>query len=85
WSLVEAPRRAVRIEVADDGPGIDPALLPRLFETGETTRETGSGLGLPIALQAAVVHGGTIDVDSAPGHGARFALVLPLNGAPADA
>ncbi|MCE5248361.1 HAMP domain-containing protein [bacterium] len=85
WSLVETPRRAVRIEVADDGPGIDPALLPRLFETGETTRETGSGLGLPIALQAAVVHGGTIDVDSAPGRGARFALVLPLNGAPPDA
>lgn len=71
---------AVRLAVEDDGVGIAPEHLPRLFDPFFTTRlgEGGSGLGLHICYS--LVHrtlGGRIDVDSAPGGGARFTLTLP--------
>jgi signal transduction histidine kinase len=75
--LDEAPRAVVT--VADQGPGISPGLLPRLFTrfaTGEQSK--GLGLGLYIARRLALAHGGTLTVDSLPGAGARFHLSLPL-------
>ncbi|MEZ3181112.1 HAMP domain-containing histidine kinase [Streptomyces pimonensis] len=70
------------VDVVDDGPGIPPALLPRVFERfarGDSarTRATGStGLGLAIVQAVATAHGGAVTVDSVPGHTA-FTLHLP--------
>ncbi|MFI2377881.1 sensor histidine kinase [Streptomyces sp. NPDC018964] len=72
----------LRVDVVDDGPGIPPALLPRIFERfarGDSarTRATGStGLGLAIVQAVATAHGGAVTVDSVPGHTA-FTLHLP--------
>jgi signal transduction histidine kinase/CheY-like chemotaxis protein len=69
-------------EVRDSGPGIDPALLPRLFTAfeqgdGSTTRRYGgTGLGLALAQQLVSLMGGAIAVDSSPGNGARFTFTL---------
>ncbi|MBS1197792.1 MAG: sensor signal transduction histidine kinase, partial [Proteobacteria bacterium] len=68
----------LRIAVRDSGPGINPELHERIFEPFFTTRSQGTGLGLPIALGVARAHGGSLDLESKPGHGAEFAMVLPL-------
>jgi signal transduction histidine kinase len=65
----------------DSGPGIAAGHLPRLFEPFFTTREQGTGLGLALVAETARAHGGTVEVDSAPGAGARFTLRLPAAGA----
>jgi signal transduction histidine kinase len=70
-----------RFEVRDSGPGISGDDQARLFErffVGEGDRSGGVGLGLPTALAIAQAHGGGIEVDSAPGTGSRFCLVVPL-------
>ena len=71
----------VRWTVTDAGPGIAPDDQRRLFErffVGEEGMErAGTGLGLPTALAIAQAHGGRIEVDSAPGRGSTFQLVLP--------
>jgi signal transduction histidine kinase len=72
-----ADGRLVEIAVQDDGPGIAPSHLRRIFAPGFTTKPQGSGFGLSIAERAAHALGGRIDVESRPGRGARFALVLP--------
>lgn len=63
--------------VADNGPGIEPAMLERLFEPFFTTRLDGTGLGLAIVRSVAQAHGGVVEVQSAPGRGSMFALRLP--------
>ncbi|MBP7149022.1 MAG: HAMP domain-containing protein [Acidobacteria bacterium] len=68
---------AIEIAVEDDGPGIEPARVPHLFDAGTTTRETGTGLGLAIARQSVEAHGGRIEVETELGRGARFTIVLP--------
>jgi two-component system sensor histidine kinase PilS (NtrC family) len=67
----------VRIRVIDDGPGIDPSDLPRIFDPFYTRRLGGSGLGLSIAHRAVQAHGGALLASSIPGEGATFAIVLP--------
>ncbi|MFQ5890068.1 MAG: nitrogen regulation protein NR(II) [Gemmatimonadota bacterium] len=67
----------VRIRVIDDGPGISPDDLPRIFDPFYTRREGGSGLGLSIAYRAVQAHGGALLVSSTPGRGATFVIVLP--------
>lgn len=66
------------IEVIDNGPGIDPEALPRLFDPFFTTKEPGkgTGLGLSIAMNIIREHGGDIVVESQPGAGAKFRIVL---------
>jgi len=68
------------VTVADDGPGIDPALLSRIFEPFFTTKRGlgGTGLGLSVSLGIAESHGGTLVASSKLGTGARFTLRLPL-------
>jgi signal transduction histidine kinase len=63
--------------IEDDGPGIRPDDRARIFEVFFSTRGGGTGLGLPIAARIMEAHGGSIDVESEPGHGARFVLTLP--------
>lgn len=67
----------VRVSVTDDGPGIAPEHLKRIFAPGFTTKPQGSGFGLSIADRIARAEGGRIEVESVHGKGARFHLVLP--------
>ena len=77
-----------QVIVADDGPGIDPADLPHIFDRfyrGDPARSSytgGSGLGLAIAQRIVEAHGGSLTVASAPGQGTAFTLSLPLMSAP---
>jgi signal transduction histidine kinase len=72
----------IAVEVRDDGPGIDPELHKRLFEPFFTTKPAGKGTGLGLSISRRIVteHGGTIDVDSSPGRGTCFRVVLPAQG-----
>lgn len=73
----EGPR--VKIEVADNGKGLDPAIAQRLFQPFASTKENarGSGLGLSICRSIVESHGGTIAAESQRGQGARFTVTLP--------
>ncbi len=77
---------ALRFIVEDQGPGIEAADLPHLFERYYRGRSgagtAGSGLGLAIARNLARLHGGDITVDSALNRGSRFTLSLPVATAP---
>jgi PAS domain S-box-containing protein len=72
----------VVLEVEDDGPGIPKALLDRIWDPFFTTKPVGKGTGLGLSITHRVVHrhGGTIRVESEPGHGARFIVELPVTG-----
>lgn len=71
----------VEINVADSGPGIPPEQLPYVFERfyQVTGVRTGVGLGLAIAKEIALAHGGTIEAKSEPGEGAEFMVRLPIS------
>ncbi len=71
----------VEISVRDTGPGIAPDDLPHIFDAGFSTRAGSSGLGLAVCQRILAQHGGSIAVESRPGHGATFRLRLPRNGA----
>jgi two-component system sensor histidine kinase HydH len=73
-----AAEGAIVLEVHDSGPGVPPEKLASVFEPYFTTKEEGSGLGLWIAQQIAVAHGGGLELDNAPEGGAVFRLRLPL-------
>jgi signal transduction histidine kinase len=66
------------LRVQDTGPGIPPEKLGDIFDPYFTTKAEGSGLGLWIAQQIAVAHGGDLRAENAPGGGAVFTLTLPL-------
>jgi signal transduction histidine kinase len=65
------------VEVIDEGPGIPPDQMARLFDRFATDRPEGLGLGLYLAQRIARLHGGDLSAESAPGKGARFTLSLP--------
>jgi two-component system sensor histidine kinase PilS (NtrC family) len=66
----------VRLRVRDDGPGIDPELQVRLFQPFVSGRPGGSGLGLAIVERAVAAHRGLVMLDSAPGVGTTFTILL---------
>ncbi|HWO56815.1 MAG TPA: ATP-binding protein [bacterium] len=72
----------LRLRIADRGPGIDPALLPRLFTPFVTTREHGTGLGLATARKIVEAHGGRIAIRNRRGGGAEVEIDLPGAAAP---
>ena len=67
----------VELTVEDTGPGIAPAVLPRLFTPFATTKPTGTGLGLSICKRVLLEHGGTITAQNRAEGGARFTVNLP--------
>ncbi|MBI2369515.1 MAG: hypothetical protein HYV08_04640 [Deltaproteobacteria bacterium] len=74
----------VEIAVADTGVGIAEKDLPHIFEPFYTTKDGGTGLGLPLTQQIITEHGGTITVTSQVGQGTRFVISLPALGGLSD-
>jgi signal transduction histidine kinase len=68
----------VSVRIRDEGPGIPAEALDRVFEAFYSTREGGTGLGLPIARRIAQAHGGQLRVHSVAGAGTEVEIVLPL-------
>jgi signal transduction histidine kinase len=69
---------AVEVVVADEGTGIDPAIVPNLFQFGASTKgERGNGMGLWVVRKLLNRHGGTVDVQSKMGEGTRFTMLWP--------
>jgi signal transduction histidine kinase len=69
---------AVRVDVIDSGPGIAARDRERIFDPFISQDVNGTGLGLPIARELAVALGGRVELESEPGSGSRFRLVLPV-------
>jgi signal transduction histidine kinase len=76
---LEAQNGNVAVSVADTGPGIKPEERDRIFRPFWSRDGGGTGLGLAIARELAMALGGRIELDSAPGEGSRFQLVLPTS------
>ena len=78
-AAADMPRRGpyVMLEVADDGCGMDAALLERIFDPFYSTKFTGRGLGLAALLGIVQAHHGGVRVDTTPGRGTRFLVYLP--------
>jgi len=74
----------VEVTVADDGSGIPPHVLPRIFEPHFSTRTSGSGLGLAISRRLVEGWGGTMAVSSEPGVGTRVSVSLVAEAPAAD-
>jgi signal transduction histidine kinase len=64
--------------VSDNGVGIDPALLPRIFEPFQSGKEKGTGLGLSISQEIIINHNGRIRADNRAEGGALFRIWLPI-------
>ena len=84
--MSEAPTAWLKMTVSDGGCGIEPENMPRLFEPFFTTKsvEEGTGLGLSVVHGIVTNHGGSIDVESTPGQGSCFTVILPVQGELAD-
>ena len=67
----------VLLELIDTGPGMDPETLAKAFRAFFSTKQGGSGLGLPTARKIVEAHGGSIDVETAVGRGTRVSIWLP--------
>ncbi len=77
---VSMERGHVRVEIADNGPGMDEALRKRIFEPFFTTKPPGSGTGLGLSVSYFIItqnHRGQIEAVSVPGQGTRFIIRLP--------
>jgi len=70
-------RNEVRLKVSDDGPGVDPQGLQKVFIPFFTTKPSGTGLGLPLVQKIVLAHEGTIAMDSSVGNGTEVTICLP--------
>lgn len=82
-ALNSADGKFVDVSIADSGPGIPPEQVPHVFDRFQQSSglRTGFGLGLAIAREIVLAHGGKIEVTSNPGEGARFTVTLPVAAA----
>jgi len=81
-TLLSNDEKEIEIQVRDDGAGIAPDVLPQIFEPFLTTKESGHGVGLGLAISRGIVerHGGRIEVQSELGRGTTFTVTLPAQG-----
>lgn len=82
FPALPAPVPAARLTVADDGPGLPDDVRARLFQPFVSRRPGGVGLGLAVVHRTVEAHHGLIHVDSTPGAGTTFTVLLPLAGTP---
>ncbi len=75
------PGEYASLVVEDDGVGIDADAIERIFDPFFTSKEMGSGMGLAIVRNIIIHHGGAIDLQSQPGKGTRFEILLPVSSA----
>jgi signal transduction histidine kinase len=75
---VERQDGHARIAVLDEGPGVRPENLPRIFDPYFSTHDTGTGLGLPIARRVAEEHGGSITARNRSARGLEVVITLPV-------
>jgi signal transduction histidine kinase len=80
WVATRADGDTVSIAVRDDGIGMTADVARRVFDPFFTTKDVGGGMGLGLAISHGVVsaHGGRIEVESEPGRGTTFRVVLPV-------
>lgn len=80
-SLTQPTPESLAIQIQDNGPGIPAAILPHIFDPFFTTKPPGKGTGLGLAVSQGIIarHGGQILVDSQPGQGTTFTVVLPVS------
>jgi len=76
-ACADAPRGRVEIRVSDTGVGISQEHLSRIFDLYFTTKPQGTGLGLSMVYRIVQMHDGEINVESTPGHGTTFRVLLP--------
>ena len=74
-------RDRVEVVVKDNGPGIDEEMIGHLFDAFFSTKESGMGMGLRISKKIVEAHYGELYVESEPGAGAAFHVVLPTDSA----
>jgi len=74
------PKEYVRLQVSDNGHGIDAEIIDRIFDPYFTTKEIGKGSGMGLAVVHGIVknHGGTISVQNIPGSGVTFTILFPV-------
>jgi len=78
------PGRYLKVSVADDASGIDPAIVTKIFDPYFTTKATGSGLGLSISYSVVKKHSGLLHLESTSPAGSTFAFYLPATDAEAQ-
>ncbi len=83
WVTTRRNGSSVEVAIRDDGGGMPPEVVTRIFDPFFTTKDVGGGTGLGLAISHGVItgHGGTIDVESAPGQGTTFRIRLPIGPA----
>src|SRR5438067_2981423 len=86
WITAEENGPNVIIKIKDDGKGIAPDMIGRIFEPLVTTKRGQGGTGLGLAITRRILHasGGEVTVESAPGHGAEFTITLPKRSGSVD-
>ena len=77
-AITQAGSNTVRLELIDTGSGIDDTTALEMFQAFYSTKEGGSGLGLPTARKIIEAHGGRISVQSERGRGTKFVLEFPM-------
>jgi len=73
-------KQCIRLTVSDTGAGMEPAVVERIFDPFFTTKKPGEGTGMGLSVVHGIISdlGGEISIDSAPGHGATFSVLLPM-------
>lgn len=86
WKEQDQQKGLLTLEVSDNGPGIQPEDLPRIFERfyqGAHRQDGGAGIGLALSRELAQFMNGSLEAESRPGHGSKFTLSLTAAGVPA--